>query len=70
MLRKLPILKTLLSEPQQTGSPFDAAAKDLGIEVSTFDPLETSDRDVNAADYYLEVMKENVNHLKAAFGTP
>lgn len=61
-------LKTLLSEPQQTGSPFAAAAKDLGIEVSTFDPLETSDRDVNAPDYYLEVMEQNVNNLKAAFG--
>lgn len=61
-------LKTLLSEPQQTGSPFAAAAKDLGIEVSTFDPLETSDRQVDAPDYYLDVMTANVNNLKAAFG--
>lgn len=61
-------LKTLLSEPQQTGSPFAAAAKDLGIEVSTFDPLETSDRQVDAPDYYLDVMTANMNNLKAAFG--
>ncbi len=61
-------LKTLLSEPQQQGSPFDAVAKDLGVAVSSFDPMETSGPEGLNPDYYLTVMGENLDHLKAAFG--
>jgi zinc transport system substrate-binding protein len=61
-------LKTLLSEPQQQGSPFEAVAKDLGVAVSSFDPMETSGPEGLKPDYYLTVMGENLNHLEAAFG--
>jgi zinc transport system substrate-binding protein len=61
-------LKTLLSEPQEQGSPFEAVAKDLGVAVSIFDPMETSGPEGLAPDYYLTVMNENLEQLEAAFG--
>jgi zinc transport system substrate-binding protein len=61
-------LKTLLSEPQQQGSPFEAVAKDLGVAVSIFDPMETSGPEGLAPDYYLTVMSANLEQLEAAFG--
>jgi zinc transport system substrate-binding protein len=61
-------LKTLLSEPQQQGSPFAAVAKDLGVTVSIFDPMETSGPEGLAPDYYLTVMNANLEQLEAAFG--
>jgi zinc transport system substrate-binding protein len=61
-------LKTLLSEPQQQGSPFDAVAKDLGVAVSVFDPMETSGPEGLDPDYYLTVMNKNLDQLEAAFG--
>lgn len=61
-------LKTLLSEPQQQGSPFDAMAQDLGVAVSTFDPMETSGPEGLEPNYYLTVMTQNLENLEAAFG--
>ncbi len=60
-------LKTLLSEPQQNDSPFAAIAQDLSIQVSVFDPLETSGPEGLNPDYYLTVMGQNLDNLKAAF---
>ncbi len=60
-------LKTLLSEPQEKSSPFAAIAQDLGVQVSVFDPLETSGPEGLSADYYLTAMGQNLDNLKAAF---
>jgi zinc/manganese transport system substrate-binding protein len=60
-------LKTLLTEPQAVGSPFAALAKDLKVQVSTFDPLETSDGEALQPDYYLTTMRQNLQNLESAF---
>ncbi|MFM7470952.1 MAG: metal ABC transporter solute-binding protein, Zn/Mn family [Nodosilinea sp.] len=60
-------LKTLLSEPQAAAGQFSALAKDLNIQVSRFDSLETSGPSGNQPDYYLGVMAENVRNLVQAF---
>lgn len=62
-------LKTLLSEPQASGNPFTALAQDLKVQVGTFDPLETSEKDALEADYYLTTMRENLKNLTTAFGS-
>lgn len=61
-------LKVLLTEPQAGEGQFAALAKDLDVQVSSFDPLETSDPQGLERDYYLKVMRQNVENLKAAFG--
>lgn len=63
-------LKTLLTEPQAAGNPFDALAKDLEVQVSNFDPMETSSAAGVEADYYLMVMRQNLKNLRTAFGSP
>lgn len=67
-------LKTLLAEVSSEGSPFEAIAKDLKVEVSVFDPIETGpgDGEVSGSaepDYYVAVMRQNVKNLQAAFGS-
>lgn len=61
-------LKTLLTEPQAAGNPFEALAKDLNVKVSYFDPMETSGPDGVQPDYYFTVMRQNLNNLQTAFG--
>jgi zinc/manganese transport system substrate-binding protein len=56
-------IKTLLTEPQAGDSSFSALAKDLNINVSVFDPIATGDSEAVQPDYYLKVMRQNVNHL-------
>ena len=60
-------LKTLLTEPETAGSPFSALAKDLKVQISTFDPLEKSDAKGLESDYYLTKMRQNLKHLESAF---
>jgi len=62
-------LKTLLTEPQAAGNPFAALAKDLKIQVSNFDPLETGNSESGSSDYYFTVMRQNLSNLKNAFGS-
>ena len=61
-------LKTLLSEPQVTDSPFTALAKDLNVSVGTFDPLEAGGTEALEADYYITTMRKNLENLTTAFG--
>jgi zinc/manganese transport system substrate-binding protein len=61
-------LKTLLTEPQAVGNPFEALAKDLNVKVSYFDPMETSGPDGVQPDYYFTMMRQNLNNLQKAFG--
>lgn len=61
-------LKALLSEPQLGSRSFNALAKDLGVTVSEFDPLETAPaEDSQDPATYLRVMRRNVGNLIEAF---
>lgn len=59
-------LKTLLTEPQ-AGDSFSTLSKDLKVQVSTFDSMETSGPEGIQPDYYLSVMRQNVKNLQTAF---
>lgn len=62
-------LKALLAEPQEGQRSFNTLAKDLGIKISVFDPLETgSDQSAREPDTYFVVMRRNVADLIKAFG--
>ena len=62
-------LKALLSEPQEGDRSFNAVAEDLGVNVVTFDPLETGSEEASKQpDTYFKVMKSNVASLIKAFG--
>lgn len=60
-------LKTLLTEPQAAGSPFTALAKDLNVQIGTFDSLEIGGSDSLQSDYYLKTLRQNVKNLETAF---
>lgn len=60
-------LKTLLTEPQVGEGSFSTLSKDLKVQVSTFDPMETSGPEGVQPDYYLTVMRQNVKNLQTAF---
>lgn len=60
-------LKTLLTEPQAGDSSFSTLSKDLKVQVSTFDPMETSGPEGIQPDYYLSVMRQNIKNLQTAF---
>jgi len=61
-------LKALLSEPQEGGGPFEALAKDLGVKVGEFDPIETGPEMAPQPAYYFSVMRRNAKALVNAFG--
>lgn len=57
-------IDVLLSEPQAGEDAFAALAKDLDVEVSLFDPMETGDA-LNP-DQYLAIMRRNATQLERA----
>lgn len=62
-------LQALLSEPQQGQRSFNALARDLGVRISEFDPLETGSEEASRApDTYLLVLRRNAANLVQAFG--
>jgi zinc/manganese transport system substrate-binding protein len=62
-------LRALLSEPQQADNSFQALARDLGVRIAVFDPLETGSEAAAAdPDTYLRVMRRNGAALRQAFG--
>jgi zinc transport system substrate-binding protein len=61
-------LKAILTEPQAGESSFSALAKDLNVSVSTFDPIETGPPNAVEPEYYLTIMRQNVESLVTAFG--
>ncbi|WP_114993173.1 metal ABC transporter solute-binding protein, Zn/Mn family [Synechococcus sp. UW179A] len=62
-------LKALLSEPQEGNRSFNALAKDLGVNIVEFNPLETgSAESAKKPGTYFEVMRSNVNNLINAIG--
>lgn len=61
-------LKALLSEPQQGPRSFNALARDLGVKISVFDPLETgSAKDSETPQTYRRTMRRNVADLIRVF---
>jgi zinc transport system substrate-binding protein len=59
-------LKTLLTEPQVGGNSFSALAKDLKVQVSYFDPIETAGEKGIQSDYYFTIMRQNLTNLQTA----
>ena len=63
-------LKALLSEPQEGDRSFNALAEDLGVNIVTFDPLETGSEEASKQpDTYFKVMDRNVAALIKSFGS-
>ncbi len=61
-------LKTILVEPQVgRDNPFEVLARDLGVQVRVFDPLETAGPEGIEPEYYLAIMRQNVENLVSAF---
>jgi zinc/manganese transport system substrate-binding protein len=62
-------LKALLSEPQEGNRSFNALAKDLGVKVVVFDPMETATEEASRdPSTYLKLMRRNAADLRQAFG--
>jgi zinc/manganese transport system substrate-binding protein len=62
-------LKALLSEPQEGNRSFNALAKDLGVKVVVFDPMETASQEASRDPAtYFNLMRRNVADLRQAFG--
>jgi zinc/manganese transport system substrate-binding protein len=62
-------LKALLSEPQEGNRSFNALAKDLGVKMVVFDPLETATEEASRdPSTYLKLMRRNAADLRQAFG--
>lgn len=62
-------LRALLREPGAAEGPFDVLARDLGVRIGVFDPLETSSEQASRDPAtYFSVMRRNGANLRAAFG--
>lgn len=61
-------LKAILTEPQAGENAFAALAKDLSVQISTFDPIETGGSEALEPNYYITTMRQNVQGLVTAFG--
>jgi zinc transport system substrate-binding protein len=61
-------LKTLLTEPTAGEGAFDAIARDLGVEVGIFDPIEVGGPEAVMPEYYLSMMRRNADNLATSFG--
>ena len=61
-------LKALMSEPQQGERSLTNLARDMGLRISVFDPLETgSAASSNNPATYWQVMRRNGANLVSAF---
>jgi zinc/manganese transport system substrate-binding protein len=60
-------LRALLAEPQAAGRSFQSLARDLGLKVAVFDPMETGPAAATGG-HYAETMRRNGNELVRAFG--
>ncbi|MFM7235779.1 MAG: metal ABC transporter solute-binding protein, Zn/Mn family [Cyanobium sp.] len=62
-------IRALLREPQAEGPSFQALAKDLGIGIGTFDPLETGSEEASRDPAtYVDTMARNGAQLVKALG--
>ncbi len=60
-------LKTILTEPTAGDSAFDAIARDMGVEVGLFNPIEVGGPEAVRPDYYLTTMRQNAANLATSF---
>jgi zinc transport system substrate-binding protein len=60
-------LRALLAEPQAAGRSFQSLARDLGLRVAVFDPMETGPTTATPG-HYAETMRRNGRELVSAFG--
>jgi zinc/manganese transport system substrate-binding protein len=60
-------LKTILTEPSAGKDVFGALAKDLGIQVGMFNPLEVGGPESVQPNYYLSTMRQNTANLVTSF---
>lgn len=60
-------LRTLLTEPQAGQAAFSALAKDLNVQISLFDPMETGGPEALQPEHYLNTMRQNIKTLVTAF---
>jgi zinc/manganese transport system substrate-binding protein len=60
-------LRALLAEPQAAGRSFQSLARDLGLRVAVFDPMETGPA-AALPGHYAETMRRNGSELVRAFG--
>lgn len=64
-------LRALLGEPQQRSGPYQALARDLGVELRIFDPLESATAaQALQPGTYLEVMARNGEQVRGVFAAP
>ena len=64
-------LRALLSEPPRPSRSLETLARDLGLRVLSFDPLETAPAAAAAdPDTYLRVMRSNAATVRQAFAGP
>ncbi len=62
-------LQAVLIEPQAAARSFNALAKDLGVRIGQFDPLETGSEEASKDPAtYFSVMRRNGANLVKAFG--
>lgn len=62
-------LRALLSEPQEGNRSFNALARDLGVRIVEFDPMETaSDAAAGDPGTYGQVMRRNADAMRQVFG--
>ena len=62
-------LRALLTEPQEGNRSFNALARDLGVKISVFDPMETASEQASRdPGTDLSVMRRNGADLRQAFG--
>ncbi|MBE9113770.1 zinc ABC transporter substrate-binding protein [Nodosilinea sp. LEGE 07298] len=62
-------LKTILTEPTAGEDAFGAIAKDMGVQVGMFDPIEVGGPEAVQPEYYLNTMRQNAANLAASFET-
>ncbi len=59
-------IKALFAEPQYPAGSADTIAKETGTKVYTLDPVVSGEANSNAADDYINIMKNNAKVLKEA----
>ncbi|MDC0838116.1 zinc ABC transporter substrate-binding protein, partial [Limnoraphis robusta] len=61
-------LQTILTEPQVDQDMFSTIARDMGIRVGVFNPIETGGPEAIEPEYYLRVMRQNAQNVLDALG--
>ena len=60
-------LKAIMTEPSAGEDSFAALAKDMGVDVGVFNPIEVGGPESVQPEYYLNAMRQNAANLAASF---